>query len=68
MGVPAVVQGIFSISGALGHRFNPQQWVKDLALPQLWLGYGPWPGNSRYHWVAIKGKKNICRLGENICE
>ena len=24
---------------------GPVQWVKDLALPQLWLGFDPWPGN-----------------------
>ena len=31
---------IGSVVGALGHRFDPwpdTQWVKDLALPQLWL-------------------------------
>ena len=45
--------GFGSILGALGRRFDPwHKWVKDLALPQLWLrsqlwlGSDPWPGNS----------------------
>ena len=40
------------------------QWVKDLALLQLWLrlqqwlGSDPWPGNSICHGEAEKEKKN----------
>ena len=41
------------------------QWVKDLALPQLWLrsqlwlGSDPWPRNSICHKVAKKRRKKI---------
>ena len=34
------------------------QWVKDLALPQLWyrwhpwLGFNPWPRNFHLPWVC----------------
>ena len=39
-----------------------EEWVpslasglKDLALPQLWLRFSPWPKNFQYAWgVAIK--------------
>ena len=43
---------------------GPAQWVKDLALPQLWLrsrlwpGSDPWPGNSICLGEAKK-KKNV---------
>jgi len=36
------------------------QWVKDLALLQLWcrlqlwLGFHPWPGNFRISQVQLK--------------
>ena len=52
--------------GALGLRFDPSpaQWVKDLALPQLWLGSqlrlgsDPCPGNSVCRGAAkTKGRK-----------
>ena len=39
------------------------QWVKDLALPQLWcrsqleLRFYPWPGNFRMLWVWPKKEK-----------
>ena len=33
------------------------QWVKDLAMPQLWLGFVPWPGNFHMPWVLPKKKK-----------
>ena len=41
------------------------QWIKDLALPQLWhrlqvqLRSDPWPGNSIFHGAAKKKKKKI---------
>ena len=25
--------------------------LKDLALPQLWLGFSPWPGNFHTPWA-----------------
>ena len=25
--------------------------LKDVALPQLWLGFIPWPGNFHMPWV-----------------
>ena len=43
-----------------GFHPDPAQWVKDLALPQLWrrsklqLRFNPWPKNSK--GVAIKKK------------
>ena len=33
------------------------QWVKDLALLQLWLRFNPWPGNFHMLWVWRKKKK-----------
>ena len=42
---------------------SPAQWVKDPALPQLWLclqlwlGSDHWPRSSIYHGVAKKKKK-----------
>ena len=40
---------------------GPAHWVKDLALPQLWLGSDPWPRNSIYLEGGQKWekKKNI---------
>ena len=43
---------------------HPAQWVKNLALPQLWLRLqlwlrsDPWPKNSICHGVAKKKKKS----------
>ena len=31
------------------------QWVKDLALPQLWCGFNPWPGN--FHVLRVQPQK-----------
>ena len=53
-------KGMGGILGALGRNFDPgpAQWVKDPALPQLWLrarlwlGSDTWPGNSIYHGAA----------------
>ena len=33
------------------------QWVKDLALPQLQLGFHLWPRNFHIPWVQQKKKK-----------
>ena len=33
------------------------QWVKDLALSQLWLGFSPWSGNVYMLQVQSKKKK-----------
>ena len=30
---------------AYSMSFPVAQWVKDLALSLLWLGFDPWPGN-----------------------
>ena len=59
--------GISSISGTLGCRFDPWPGTrgKDAALPQLWcrlqlqLGSDPWPGNSICLRVAkkVEGEK-----------
>ena len=46
---------------------SPAQWVKDPALPQLWLrsqlwlGSDPWPSKSVRHGVADKGEKKKTR-------
>ena len=50
--------------GTLASRFDPQpaQWVKDPALPQLWLRShlqlrsDPWPRNSICHKAAKNGR------------
>ena len=50
-----MAQRISGVLGALGRRFDPSpaQWVKDPALPQLWLrselqlGSDPWPQELR---------------------
>ena len=45
-----------------GSILGPTQWVKDTALPQLWLrlklrlGFDPWPRNSICLWAAKKEK------------
>ena len=36
---------------------SPAQWVKDLALPKLWLGLDPWLKNFHMPWVWPKKKK-----------
>ena len=42
---------------------GPVQWVKDLALPQLWhrlqlsLEFNPWPRNFHMLWMQLKKKK-----------
>ena len=37
------------------------QWVKDLALPQLWLRPDHWPVSSKCYGAAKKKKKKIKR-------
>ena len=34
-----------------------EQWVKDLALLQLWLRFHPWPGNFHMPQVKPREKK-----------
>ena len=34
------------------------QWVQDPALPQLWLGFDPWPRNFHMPWVQLITKNN----------
>ena len=51
------------LCGEAGSIPSPAQWVKDLALPQLWrrfqlyLGFDPWPGNFHILWVRPGKKK-----------
>ena len=55
-GVPAVAQRVKNLVSLrqCGLIPSPAQWVKDLALLQLWcrsqlqLGLDPWPGNFPY--------------------
>ena len=40
------------------------QWVEDLALSLLWLGFDPWPENFCMSWVQLKqGKEGREREG-----
>ena len=55
LGVPAVVQSLLSLCSA-GSIPGSVQWVKDLALPQMWPGFDPWPGNSICHGSTWKRK------------
>ena len=41
---------------------SPVQWIKDPALPQLWLKFNPWPGNFHMPWVRLKKKKKRCAI------
>ena len=40
-----------------GSRPRPAEWIKDRALPQLWLRSDPWTGNSVCCSEAKKKKK-----------
>ena len=31
------------------------QWVRDMALPQLWLRFDPWP--RKFHMLQMCGRK-----------
>ena len=44
--------------GGTGLIPGPVQWLKDLALLQLWLRFSLWPGNFHLLWVWPKKKKN----------
>ena len=47
---------LFSIVKIIGMKVGVPavaQWVKDLALLQLWLIFDPWPGNFHMLGVAI---------------
>lgn len=50
---------ISSFLEALGHGFNPwpTQWVKDRALPQLWLSIRMWLGSNPHATEWPKKKK-----------
>ena len=52
--------------GSTGSIPGPMQWVKDLALPQLWLGFDPWPGNFYMLRVWLKKKKTNKTKPQNI--
>ena len=65
-GVPAVEQWDGQCPGSTGTKVrSPAQhsWVKDLALPQLqlgwqlWFGFEPWPRNSMCCGGGQKRKK-----------
>ena len=67
--------GIGSISGALGCRFDPPlaQWVKDPSLPQLWcrsqlrLRSDLWPRNYIRHGAAKKEKRKKKKKLKEFC-
>lgn len=49
MGVPTVAQRNRQHLGSTGMQvpsLPPAPWAKDAALPQLRLGFDPWPQNS----------------------
>ena len=58
---------VLSLQG-WGSEPGPAQWVKDLALLQLWcrsqlhLRFDPWSRNSHVPWVQPK-KNLFCSLG-----
>ena len=65
-GVPAVVQLVNDpacLCGIAGLIPSPAQWVKDLALLQLWhksqmwLRFDPWPRNFHMLQVLLKKEK-----------
>ena len=41
--------------GGVGLIPGLPQWVEDLVLPQLWLGFNPWPRN--FHMLQMQPKK-----------
>ena len=51
------------LCGSMGLIPSLAQWVKDLAVPQLWqslqlwLGFDSWPGNFHMLWVQPYEKK-----------
>ena len=45
---------------------SPVQWIKDPALPQLWLKFNPWPGNFHMPWVRLKKKKKKMRYTKDF--
>ena len=66
MGVPAVVQRVNDsgcLCGGAGLIPGPVQWVKNLALLQLWyrshlqLRFDPWPKNFHMPWVRLNKKR-----------
>ena len=67
------------LCGGSSSILDPEQWVKDPALPQLWhrsqllLRFDPWPGNFHMMWVQPKKekkkaiiKKTITRVREHV--
>ena len=44
-----------SLCGGTTSIPSPMQWVKDLVLLQLWLGFHPWPGN--FHMLGAGGSQ-----------
>ena len=44
------------------------QWVKDLVLSLLWLGFNPCPGNFRMPWTQPKKQKERRKEKRNLNE
>ena len=40
------------LCGGVGLTHGLVQWVKHPALPQLQLGFSPWPGNFHVPWLC----------------
>ena len=52
---------LWGLGSLLRHGFDLQlsQWIKDLMLPQLWLGFDPWLGKLHLLQVWPKKKKKM---------
>ena len=72
-GAPVVRQWVKDpgcLRGGAGSIPSPVQWVKDPVLPQVWLGFDPWPRNSICPCCGQKTKQNslLKSRGKKICK
>ena len=72
MGVPPVAQWANDLACFCGDAsliLHPAQWLKDLILPQMWLGFDPWSRNFHMPqvWMKMgKKKKNKTVVNKNL--